>query len=454
MSVALSRNGDTLLAGAPGADTTTVNCGALYLFTRPPTGWTTTSTFTAKLTAAAPTLNGELGTAVALSADGRTAAGGTAIIPFFSGEALIYVRPSSGWTTTSLENARLTSQDVFDGDGFGTSLALSEDGGLLLVGAPAAANGSGAAFIFTRPPTGWQSTSFYTQRLTASDGRLGDFYGSALAFGPDAATIAIGAPNRSDASGNEVGAVYVHVQPRIRLLRPTAGSPGTVITLTGVNLEGATAVTFGGIAALGYTVTSSTEVLATVGFGSSGQVALESRGLVASAGPFTFVPGPTTTTISGLFPSPAQVGRSVTVSFTVSSALGPPHRQGQGDCRWHQLRSPQSAKAAARSSLPPVARRAWWRSSKGAALSPEAARRPSPLRVDIPTTTTVTEVFPNPSFLSEAVLGRVRCRCRSWHAHRICERERRPFCLPSAGADRPLLPALDRCRYTDDRGDL
>ena len=52
--------------------------------------------------------------------------------------------------------------------------------------------------------------------------------------------------------------------PCISTFTPTSGNPGTVVTITGGGFSGATAVTFGGVAATTFTVDSPTQITATV----------------------------------------------------------------------------------------------------------------------------------------------------------------------------------------------
>ncbi len=60
--------------------------------------------------------------------------------------------------------------------------------------------------------------------------------------------------------------------PVINSINPSAGMPGTVITITGTGLSGVTAVTFGGTPARSFVISSDTSVSAVVGAGSSGSV--------------------------------------------------------------------------------------------------------------------------------------------------------------------------------------
>jgi hypothetical protein len=406
-SVAVSGNGDTIAVGAPEADAPDENCGALYVFTRPAGGWTTTSGG-AKLLQADPDPSDSLGWSVAISADGTTVAGGTAYYFAYPGEVFIFVKPAGGWVSTTQQTARLTADSESDGAAFGSSLAVSPDGGLIVVGA-AFANGrrvaTGAAFVYTRPAGGWTSTSFYTQKIEAADGATQDYFGTAVALSAESNTIAIGAPGFDTSSGNEIGAAYVFVRPAVAAINPDRGSPGTVVAIDGVNLEGATAVRFGGAAALSYTVVSTTRILATVAFGSSGVVEVESRGLAASFGPFTFVPGPTTSTIVGVSPSPARVGESVVVTVAVTSALGPPTGKvrvfdGGAGC--------ETTVAEGRCSLTFASggRKTLRAEFEGSSAFAGSTSAPVALDVKTPTTIRIDEVAPNPSVVGQNIVVR------------------------------------------------
>ena len=58
--------------------------------------------------------------------------------------------------------------------------------------------------------------------------------------------------------------VKFHVLPVISSFTPESGPPGTVVTITGVSLTGATMVTFGGIRATAFNVDSDRQIVATV----------------------------------------------------------------------------------------------------------------------------------------------------------------------------------------------
>lgn len=79
------------------------------------------------------------------------------------------------------------------------------------------------------------------------------------------------------------------VIPVISSFTPTSGPVGTPVTITGTGLTGATKVTFGGVKATVFTVTSGTQVTATVPTGAlTGKVKITTAGGTAtSSGTFT-----------------------------------------------------------------------------------------------------------------------------------------------------------------------
>lgn len=109
------------------------------------------------------------------------------------------------------EQQKFTAPDATPGDGFGTVIALSGDGNTALVAAPAAACQSGAAqcgavYVFVKSSGKWQSQ----QKLIASSGAAGDGFGTALALSNNGNTAVITAPFHACATGvSGCGAAYV-----------------------------------------------------------------------------------------------------------------------------------------------------------------------------------------------------------------------------------------------------
>ena len=110
------------------------------------------------------------------------------------GAVYVFTEPSDGWASTSTA-AKLTASDRADDDEFGDSVAV--DGDTVVVGA----HNNNAAYVFTRPATGWANTT-ETLKLSGS----GDF-GRSVAIDGD--TIAVGASG--DDSGT--GSAFVFIKP-------------------------------------------------------------------------------------------------------------------------------------------------------------------------------------------------------------------------------------------------
>ena len=110
--------------------------------------------------------------------------------------------------------------------------------------------------------------------------------------------------------GTATSATNFTVAPQISGFTPTIGAVGAVVTITGVNFTGATAVKFHGASAK-YTVDSSTQVTATVpASATTGPITVTTAaGTGTSATNFTVAPR-----ISGFTPTSGKVGTNVTIN--------------------------------------------------------------------------------------------------------------------------------------------
>jgi hypothetical protein len=123
ISVAIS--GDTVTVGAPYTADNNGTLGAAYVFVEPATGWTN-MTETAKLTANTTSYPSILGWSVAVCGDTLVAGnpnGGNN--DNHQGDAFVFVKPTTGWTTTRTPNAQLTPSHSQEDDPFGWSVAIS-----------------------------------------------------------------------------------------------------------------------------------------------------------------------------------------------------------------------------------------------------------------------------------------------------------------------------------------
>ena len=103
--------------------------------------------------------------------------------------------------------------------------------------------------------------------------------------------------------------------PTVSALSPASGVVGALVTVTGTNFTGATAVTFNGVAAASFTVVSATSLTATVPAGATtGKIGVTAPGGTAtSTASFTVILPPTITSFT---PATGPVGTKVTIAGT------------------------------------------------------------------------------------------------------------------------------------------
>jgi len=227
---AMSGDGNTLAIGAPhetggakgvnGKQSGEVyGSGAVYVFVRSGATWAQQ----AYVKPSNPQMGAEFGHAVVLSADGNTmavsayweASKATGIngdandesIPQ-AGAVYVFTRTGTTWTQQAYVKASNTgeagTEDKFgDGDQFGVSLTLSDDGRTLAVGAisedsnAAGINGNqadnsamsaGAVYVFLRTGNTWAQQAY----IKASNPDPADMFGYSVSLNADGSTLAVG----------------------------------------------------------------------------------------------------------------------------------------------------------------------------------------------------------------------------------------------------------------------
>jgi len=224
-SVAVNYDGSVIAAGGPQADSTTFNCGgcflfgpngggAVYVYVRPQGGWTDNLPFSAKLTNSDGHFDDELGSSVAISNDGTIVVAAAPLAGFLSGsevgEAYLYVQPPGGWGVQNhlYEMTKFNNPD--SSRGFASSIAISGDGRVVVI---PSAYGPPKAYIYNEGPNGWQAPvgGFYSAitNLLPSDGAPDDNFGTSVALNGDGTLIVLGAPSGlSPLSGQSKAYVY------------------------------------------------------------------------------------------------------------------------------------------------------------------------------------------------------------------------------------------------------
>jgi hypothetical protein len=169
-ALAISGDGKTVVAGAKWQGP-----GAIYVFVRQSSGWTSTGKPAAALFEPASRPGDEFGSSVAISGNG-----GVILAAAYNGhegsQVFVYMKPRSGWTTTTRPAAVLTRSGLEPGGGFGYSVSLSGDGRTALIGEWQGRRG--AADVYTESRSGWKTTT----RPNAVLGSRSDLLGSSVAL--------------------------------------------------------------------------------------------------------------------------------------------------------------------------------------------------------------------------------------------------------------------------------
>jgi hypothetical protein len=206
-SVALSAGGDTAVVGGANDDHHT---GAVWIFRRSGSTWKQQGT---KLTGNGEVGRGGFGISVALSRAGRTALVGADADDDQAGAAWVFTRSGSAWKA---QGEKLTPSDETGvrlgghqfGGRFGSSVALSADGGTALIGGQADSGSRGAAWIFVRSGSGWRQQG---KKLTGRGETVVGNFGSAVALSAAGDTALVGAMNDTGPSSGKslVGAAWL-----------------------------------------------------------------------------------------------------------------------------------------------------------------------------------------------------------------------------------------------------
>jgi hypothetical protein len=282
-TVALSRNGNVALIGAPDDEnegespgTPILQAGAVWVFGRSGNTWSQGSKLVPNGDSiVTPGEHGSLfGSSLALSGDGSTALIGGWNDNNFAGAAWVFstngtelqklTKPSDATNTPAFgkavalsddgstamiagtdqgavwaftrsgntyvqQNSKLTPSDGSNpagGGSFGSALALSQNGNTALIGGAGDGSQSGAAWVFTRSGTSWSQQG---PKLTPSDETnvppFAGRFGTSVALSADGNTALIGAPVDSDSAGAawifvRTGASWTQRGPKIAVNSP------------------------------------------------------------------------------------------------------------------------------------------------------------------------------------------------------------------------------------------
>ena len=239
VAVASSNGKITTAVGAPAQDG---NVGSVYVYTTPMAG----RAAPAAVRITPPVAQAmRFGYAVQLSRDGNTLAVGApdegnnqrgiADYPDApnsdaanSGAVFIYTRSNGVWSNTPVY---VKAMDVDAQDAFGSAIALSAGGDVLVIGAPGqdsptgqiddftnAAVDSGAVYVATNRQGAWSLLNGILKATLVGDGAR---FGASVAVAPRGAAIAVGAPYEDDDSPTgeveaNAGAAYLFATPHLK----------------------------------------------------------------------------------------------------------------------------------------------------------------------------------------------------------------------------------------------
>jgi hypothetical protein len=200
-------SGNTVVVGAPRSDANgLVQRGRAYVFVEPTEGWSGTRGQTAELDPSDGTKQAYFGLSVSISG-GNVVVGApqqTIGSNGTQGAVYVYTRPSTGWPKTMTETAELTAVDGKAGSELGLSVAISDT--TLLAGAPFADSHKGVSYVFSEPSGGWQ-TGPGGVPITASGGVAYDEFGAGVGVG--GGVLAISEPGWPNGGIDQDGAVYI-----------------------------------------------------------------------------------------------------------------------------------------------------------------------------------------------------------------------------------------------------
>ena len=259
-AVAVSSNGDTIVAGQPRDPSGGSNRGSVRIFVRSGATWADTNVPAVTLTNSAAVDYDLLGYAVALSGNDSTIIAGApnnAGPPVNPGAAYVFVKPSTGWATSSTPTRRLSTSTLnFDGsavvdsgvngDQFGKAVTLNTDGSTIVVGVPNEGM-CGSAQVFTRKIGDWTISSPPDATLTPSSCVNGMTFGSALALSGDGKTLVVGDPTTTKGTAYVFTKVAVDLwgtnnHPDTTLTPSSSGNGDSVGTSVALNTTGSTIV--------------------------------------------------------------------------------------------------------------------------------------------------------------------------------------------------------------------
>jgi hypothetical protein len=227
--VSVSADGSTVLVTAvtsvPAGDERTPPPGKGYIFIAPAGGWTGAGEVSQAAELKSTDAHGYdvFGSGAGISGDGSTVAIGARYHNERTGEAYVFSEPSGGWTGSITQTTILRPRQPIIGEQLGDSVALSENGETILVGADdeprqnTSERSAGSAYVYSVPRGGWASqTELEDPTELQGPGEngergVGEQFGTAVALTADGETAVVAAGLGGPAKDGGLGAGRVYV---------------------------------------------------------------------------------------------------------------------------------------------------------------------------------------------------------------------------------------------------
>ncbi len=302
-AVALSADGNTVITGAPNDNT---GAGTAWIFVRGSTAWGQVNT---KLTFTGNVGAPNFGSSVSINADGTIAVVGGSADDGGKGAAWVFNRVTANNNTVSWAQFRgkITGAGLVGNANLGYSAAISADGGAVILGGPADNVGKGAVWTYKL------INGFYTQagnKIVSTDAIGIGKQGTSVAISASGLIMLEGGPGHKDNKG-AAWAFVAAPTPVITSFSPAVGTVGTVVTITGTSLNGATGLNIGGKPALIFSNTN-TKLVAMVmpGAITDAVIATTAGGTSIANGTFTVIDTHVPSIESNRLSAPDLVGNS------------------------------------------------------------------------------------------------------------------------------------------------
>ncbi|MCX6187028.1 MAG: IPT/TIG domain-containing protein [Bacteroidetes bacterium] len=238
-SVNISADGNTMIVGGYGDNT---NQGAAWIFVRSGGVWSQQGS---KIVGTGNTGAAQQGNSVSISADGNTTIVGGFGDNSNQGAVWAYVRSGGGvWSQQGNKLVGIGSigSNIYQG----ISISISADGNTAIVGGYRDNTNQGAAWIYVRSGGAWSQQG--SKLVGAGSIGANVFQGFSVNLSPDGNTAIVGGYG----DNSNQGAVWSFIQPppTITSITPTTGSIGTLVTITGTNLNNIDTIKIGNVSAI------------------------------------------------------------------------------------------------------------------------------------------------------------------------------------------------------------